>query len=216
MINELYEVTQYLQGKDVTEKKLYRVRYLMAKFYKEQGLQKFEIRDKIFEWGKQHSVYFTFSINTVIYRVFEDNRPLKADTQVYINDEDIEFINSHFDSIKVKTVALAVLCYAKIFADADNEVIISTVDFANWLHMQQPHISARYIPELIDFNMLQRVDSENCHFSWNSKRAFSKNRRYKVNMTLKNEGVYVLANNDILKLAEKIFNQDAASVESAV
>jgi len=206
MINEVYEVSQYLQGNDITEKKLYRVRYLMAKFYKEQGLQKFEIRDQIFEWGKRNGIYFTFSINTVIYRAFEDTRPLRNNTKVFINEDDIKFINKRFDSIKVKTVALAVLCYAKVNADKDNEVNISTVDFANWLHMQQPHISARYIPELVDFNMLQRVDAEKCYFSWNEKKAFSKNRRYKINMVLKNEGTYVLENNNILKLAEEIFN----------
>lgn len=208
MINEVYEVSQYLQGNDVTEKKLYRVRYLMAKFYKEQGLQKFEIRDQIFDWGKKNNIYFTFSINTVIYRAFEDNRPLKNNTKVYINDTDIDFINKRFDSIKVKTVALAVLCYAKVFADKDNEFMVSTVDFANWLHMQQPHISARYIPELVDFDMLQRIDAEKCHFSWNGKKAYSKNRRYKINIALKNEGRYLLENNNILKLAEEIFGEE--------
>lgn len=208
MINEVYEVSQYLQGNDITEKKLYRVRYLMAKFYKEQGLQNLEIREKIFDWGKKNNVYFTFSINTVIYRVFEDARPLRNNIKVHINDEDIKFINKRFDSVKVKTVALAVLCYAKVNADKDNEVNISTVDFANWLHMQQPHISARYIPELVDFGMLQRVDTEKCYFSWNEKKAFSKNRRYKVNTVLKNEGQYVLENNNILKLADEIFNSD--------
>lgn len=204
MINEQYEVAQYLEGKNVNKKCLHRICFLLAKYYKEKGMNHLEIRSEIFGWGRQYNIYFPFSVNSVIYQALEDKHPLRGETQVYISDSDVAQILARFDSKNCKILALAILCYAKVAANSDGEVAISTVAFANWLKMQQSHISGRYIPELIDFDFMEKLGDEETYFMWD-KKTLSKNRRYKLKVPLVNEGTYVLSDNDIFTLASEVF-----------
>lgn len=205
MIDEIREVQEYLEGKNINKKCLHRVCFLLAMWYKEQGLNNLEIRNEIFNWGNTYHVYFPFSVNSVIYQALEDKHRLRGKTDVYISEEDIWQIISRFDSKNCKLLALAILCYAKINANSDGEVNISTVAFSNWIGLQQSHISGRYIPELIDFDFMERCGSEESYFMWDKKVPLSKNRRYKIKVPLKNEGRYVLCENDIMALAQEVF-----------
>ena len=204
MINEQYEVSQYLAGNNINKKCLHRICFLLAKYYNEQGLNHLEIRNEIFAWGREYNTYFPFSVNSVIYQALEDKHKLRGKTDVYINNEDIQQILSRFDSKNCKLLALAILCYAKVAANSDGEVAISTVAFSSWLKMQQSHISGRYIPELIDFDFMEKLGDEETYFMWD-KKTLSKNRRYKLKVPLVNEGTYVLADNDIFQLAQEVF-----------
>lgn len=204
MINEQYEVSQYLAGNNINKKCLHRICFLLAKYYSEQGLNHLEIRNEIFAWGREYNTYFPFSVNSVIYQALEDKHKLRGKTDVYINDEDIHQILSRFDSKNCKLLALAILCYAKVAANSDGEVAISTVAFSSWLKMQQSHISGRYIPELIDFDFMEKLGDEETYFMWD-KKTLSKNRRYKLKVPLVNEGTYVLVDNDIFQLAREVF-----------
>lgn len=204
MINEQYEVSQYLAGNNINKKCLHRICFLLAKYYSEQGLNHLEIRNEIFAWGREYNTYFPFSVNSVIYQALEDKHKLRGKTDVYINDEDIRQILSRFDSKNCKLLALAILCYAKVAANSDGEVAISTVAFSSWLKMQQSHISGRYIPELIDFDFMEKLGDEETYFMWD-KKTLSKNRRYKLKVPLVNEGTYVLVDNDIFQLAREVF-----------
>lgn len=205
MINEVFEVQQYLEGKNINKKCLHRVCYLLAVWFKEHGLSHLEIRNEIFKWGEEHHVFFPFSVNTVIYQALEDGHKLRGETDVFISEADITEIISRFDSRNCKLLALAILCYAKVNADANGEVNISTVAFSNWLGLQQSHISGRYIPELIDFDFIERCGDEKSYFMWDKKQPLSKNRRYKIKVPLVNKGTYVLAGNDIMALAKDVF-----------
>lgn len=204
MINEQYEVNQYLEGKNINKKCLHRICFLLAKYYKEAGLNHLEIRNKIFDWGKEWGVYFPFSVNSVIYQALEDKNKLRGKTDVYINNEDIAQILSRFDSKNCKLLALAILCYAKVAANSDGEVAISTVAFSSWLKMQQSHISGRYIPELVDFDFMEKLGDEETYFMWD-KKTLSKNRRYKLKVPVVNDGIYTLVDNDIFSLAQEVF-----------
>lgn len=204
MINEQYEVLQYLNGENINKKCLHRICFLLAKHFKEQDMNHLEIRNMIFGWGKQYNIYFPFSVNSVIYQALEDKHVLRGKTDIYISEEDIAQILSRFDSKNCKLLALAILCYAKATANSDGEIVISTVAFANWLKMQQSHISGRYIPELIDFEFMEKLGDEETYFMWD-KKTLSKNRRYKLKVPIVNEGIYVLADNDIFALAREVF-----------
>lgn len=185
-----------------------RICYLLAKYFKEQDLNNLGIRQKIFEWGKKFGVYFPFSVNSIIYSAVADNTKLRGITLVYITQSDIDEIEMRFDKKKCKYVALAILCYAKVTANKENEVVISTTSFGNWVGIHQQHISSRYIPELVDFDFMERVGEEESYFTWDKEKPISKNRRYKIKIPLDNSGedaVWVLRDNDIVGLCKEIF-----------
>lgn len=185
-----------------------RICYLLAKYYKEQGLNNLGIRQKIFEWGKINNIYFPFSVNSIIYGAVADTTKLRGETPVYISQADIDAISMRFDKKKCKYVALAILCYAKVTANRENEVVISTISLGNWLGIHQQHISGRYIPELIDFDFMERIGEEESYFTWDKDKPISKNRRYKMKVNLENNkenAVYELNNNDIGSLCKEIF-----------
>lgn len=187
-----------------------RICYLLRKYYKEQGLNNLEIRQNIFDWASKHGVFFSFSVNNLIYQVMEDNTKLRGEIPIYITQQDIDEINARFDKKTCKYVALAVLCYAKATANTDKEVVVSTAGFAHWLGMQQQNISTRYLPELCDFKYIEKIDDEEIYFSWDKSKPLSKNRRYKVKVTLENKperAIYELRNNDINALCRVAFKK---------
>lgn len=202
MINEVIEVKGYLDGKNINKKNLYRICYMIAKWYKEQGFKSLEIRKKIFDWGKENNIYIKYNVNNIITSVFKDNERLKDYVNVKINKRDIDEINKRFDSRVTKLVALAMLCYAKAHANGNKEFSISSVALSAWINKSSNHLRSRYIKELIEFGYLSLVSTPRNTYAWNNA---EKNSVYRINVDIHNSGDYVLVDNNILDLYNSIF-----------
>lgn len=212
MINEVLEIQEYLKGKNISEKHLYRICFLLAKRYKQQGLSNVEIREKIFEWGQKYKIHIKDNVNSIIYNVLNDEKPLRGnETVVKISQNDINEIIRRFDSIQCRKVALAILCYAKVSADRDNEFNISALALSNWLKINYGNMCSRYFKEMIDFEYIQKVCGSPT-FTWN-KNTKSTTLRLKLLVPVKNDGEFVLNGNDIDGLYNDVFKKAVKNEE---
>lgn len=206
LINEILEVQEYLDGKNINKKCLYRTCFMLAKWYKQQGLSNVEIREKIFEWGKTYNIYIKYNVNSIIYQALEDKHRLRGDEAVVrISQSDIDEITRRFDSVPCRKTALGILCYAKVSADRDNEFNISALSLSNWLHFDSGNMSGRYLKELIDFEYIAKINNSST-YSWD-KNVKSTSLRLKLLVPIDNKGDYILENNDIEKLYDDIFKK---------
>lgn len=203
MINEVVEVKSYLIGNNINQKNLYRIVTLLAKHFKEQGKSHIEIRNSIFEWGKQHNIFIKYKVNSIIYKVVEDTTPLQGDTVIKINKNDIEEINSRFSSKNSKLVALALLCYDKAHADKNKAFDISSVALSAWTGIAASNLSSRYFRELYDFGYLTKLESPQNTFKWDSDK---KNSVYQLSVSTHNSGDYLLVDNNIHDLYSEVFS----------
>lgn len=206
MINEVLEVQEYLKGNNINPKCIYRICYMIAKWYAGQGLSHLAIREKIFEWGKENNIYIECNVNNIINQVMEDKTKLRENVIVKINENDIQEINKRFDTKNCKLLSLAILSYAKCAADSKGEFNISLLALSNWIGIAAQNISNRYLPELINFGYVEKITEAKQTFSWN-KTAKSKSIRLKINVPLHNSGKYEIAENDIFKAYDLIFAQ---------
>ena len=198
LINEVLEVQGYLNGENINKKCLYRICFLLAKWFKQQGMSHIEIRQAIFDWGKKYHVYIEYNLNSIIYQALEDKQRLKDNIVIKITE-----IKNRFDTKNTRLTALAMLCIAKGYADRDREFQVSIIALSVWLNISNTHLSGIYIKELVDFDYLEKINSEKI-FSWN-KKTKSKHVRYKIKVPLFNNGTYELVNNDIHRLYSEIF-----------
>lgn len=205
MINEVAEVQEYLKGEKIDKENLYRICYLLCKWYKQQGLSRIQIREALFAWGKEQNVYIQYNVNDIIDKVFEDKKPLKTGRTVKISTADIDEINRRFDNKKTKLVALAMLCYAKANADKDKEFSVSSVALGAWLGIHRSTIKRKHIKELADYDYLKIVQTPKNTFTWEASEA-SKSCRYHMNVDLRNSGECVLQDNNITELYERAFS----------
>lgn len=204
MINEVLEVQEYIDGKNINKKCLYRICFMLAKWYKQQGLSNVEIRDRIFEWGQKYNIYIKYNVNSIIYQALEDKNRLRGDESVVrINQNDIDEITRRFDSVQCRKVALAILCYAKASADRDNEFNISALALSNWLNTNHSNMCNRAIKELIDFEYISKVNSVKT-YSWDNN-VKSNTLAIKILVPIENKGEYTLNKNNIEELYNKIF-----------
>jgi hypothetical protein len=180
---------------------------MLAKWYKEHGLSHIEIRQSIFDWGKKYNIFIKYNLNNIIYQALDDKQRLKDNVVIKINQHDIEEINKRFDSKSTRLTALAMLCFAKAYADRDKEFNISSVALSCWLNIDDSNLRSIYIKELIDFDYILKVENPKNNFSWN-KKSKSKTSRYKINTTLSNTGEYQLQDNNIFSLYEQIFSDN--------
>ena len=207
MIDEIFEVKQYLKGVNVSKQNLYRTCYLLVKWYKELGSKKIEVRAALFEWGKKYNFYIKYNVNDIIDTVFERNSPNLKSPEIKINKNDVKNINKRFDNKNTKLVALAVLCYAKAFANEDGEFSLTSVGLSSWLNINRQSIRKKYIKELIEYEFVsevskpERIKNKN---DW-GKPYEEQSTRYKINMPLNNSGDFVLRNNEIGKLFSEVF-----------
>lgn len=206
MINEVLEIQEYLKGKNISERHLYRICFLLAKWYKQQGLNNVEIREKIFEWGQKYKIYIKDNVNSIIYNALNDEKPLRGnETVVKISRNDVNEIVRRFDSEKVRKTALAVLCYSKVSADRDGEFNISALALSNWLKINYGNMCSRYFKEMIDFEYIQKVCGSST-FTWN-KNTKSTTLRLKLLVPIENNGEFVLNGNDIDGLYNDVFKK---------
>lgn len=205
MVDEIYEVNEYIAGRNIDLNNLYRICFLMVRWYKQQGYSKLAIRDEIFDWGEKHGVFFKFKINSVNNRVFdrEQDIELKSPT-VKINKRDIEEINRRFDEGKSKLAALAILCYAKGHADKHKEFSISSVGLSAWTGISRKALCSRYIKELIDYEYLTVVKKSKRDINWSASYN-EQSTRYRINVPIHNSGEFTLKDNDLRILFSQVF-----------
>lgn len=203
MINEVVEVQEYIEGKNIVKNNLFRICYLLAKYYKEKRMSHVEIRKSIFDWAKENKIYITYNLNNIIYQALRDKQRLKDNIIVRTNQGDIDEIKSRFDSKNTRLTALALLCYAKAYADRDKEFTLSTVSLGAWIGIDDSNLRKFYLRELLDFEYISRVENKD-NFSWNKNKS-SKLIRYKINVDIHNSGNIQLDNNDIEILYNQIF-----------
>ena len=179
---------------------------MLAKWYKQQGLSNVEIREKIFEWGQRYNIYIKYNVNSIIYQALEDKHRLRGDEAIVrISQMDINEIIRRFDSVQCRKVALAILCYAKVSADRDNEFNISALALSNWLNINRGNMSGRYIKELIDFEYIKKTDVSKT-YSWDSN-VKSNTMTLKILVPIENTGDYILSKNNIEGLYNEIFEK---------
>ena len=203
MINEVLEVQDYINGININKKCLYRICYMLAKWYKQQSMTHIEIRQAIFEWGKKYNVYISCNLNNIIYQALKDKQRLRDNVSIKINEFDVNEIKRRFDNKNCRMVALAILCIAKCSANRDGEFNISILALSNWLHINHGNISSRYITELIDFGYISKVNFEKT-FAWN-KQVKSKSLNIKLEVPINNSGEVFLVDNNIIDLYNSIF-----------
>lgn len=203
MINEVIEVRSYLDGKNLSKKNLYRICYLLAKWFKEKGLAHMEIRNAVFEWAGRHNIHIKYNLNGIIYRAAEDKSRLKDNAIIKINQGDVDEINSRFDSKNTKLVALAVLCYAKAYANRDKIFSVSSTALSEWVKISVTSVSGRHMKELCDFGYISKIPPAKNGYAWAQK---DMNNMYRLNVDIHNNGGYVLADNNILDLYSEIFS----------
>lgn len=207
MLNEVQEVQEYLDGKNITQKRLYRICYLLAKWFAQQGKNKMEIRQEIFSWGKKYDIFINQNVNNIIYTALNDKRRLRGGDKIHISQQDVEEINKRFDNKKVKLTALAILCYAKCFANERGEVKISLLALGNWLGIDDSYLCKKIIKEILDFGFMEKLESSSgdLFFNWGGN-IKSKSPVYKLSIPIGNKGEYSFNNNDIIKVYEDLFN----------
>ena len=205
MINEVYETQQYLDGDNIITTNLYRICYLIACYYKERGLKKIEIREALFEWGKQYHVFIKYNVNDIINRVFATERAkLLRNPVVKINKQDIAEIKKRFDDNKTRLVALAMLCFAKAHGTKDGEFSISSVGLGAWLNISRKTLRSKYIKELIEYEFLSEVEKPQNNMRWD-KSYDTQSTQYRINHPLHNSGNVTLFNNDMKQLFSEVF-----------
>lgn len=204
LINETLLVQDYLEGKGINKSIIYRICFLLTKWYKEHGCSsKLEIRSKIFEWANFYGVFIPINLNDCISKALENPRRLTSDNPIRVNDEDVLEITKRFDRQNVRLVALALLCYAKQFANQDNEFKLPITAFGDWIGIAYNNVAARYMPEIIDFGFVSKGESQTR--SWRGS-AKSESPTFRMCFPIENSGRHILQGNDVRKLYQEIFD----------
>lgn len=204
MVNEIYEAQEYVKGNNIDLKNLYRIYVMMVRWHKSQGLDKIEIRNVIAKWKKKHGIDIRSNTNEIIARVFDrETNPELSTPVVKINKQDVANINRRFDSKKTKLVALAMLCYAKAYANEDGEFNISLTSLSAWTGVNRHMLGRKYIKELVDYEYLTVVSKYESKNYWEFQYR-EQSTKYRLNFKLVNTGDFELENNDLQELYAKL------------
>jgi hypothetical protein len=134
---------------------------------------------------------------------------LKDNIVVKVSEDDINRIVWLFDSKRARMVALAMLCYAKVYANAGGEFNISTAALAEWTGVSRSMLLKKYIPELETLGYIKKVESDSVTYNWHKGKQYETHRyttsKFRILVPLYNDGTYQLINNDIHKLYDEIF-----------
>lgn len=206
MIDETLEVQDYLCGKNIKPQNLYRICQLLCRWFFQLGYSRPEIREKVFDWAGRNGIHIPYNLNLIIYHAAENPKPLTMNPEVRVSRREVQEIIRRFDRKNTRLAALAMLCYAKVFADLKGEFAISSVSLGCWLGIADSNLRGIYLKELLDFGYLSKVKQTNATFAW-EKSAKSKCCRYLVRQPLTNAGEFLLVGNDIRGLYETAFGK---------
>lgn len=198
-----------LNNPKTDNKAIYGNCYLLGRYLHQEGKTMEEAREILKEWlqkcGCEDKIHGW--LNGCISKAYQNNQRLTENQTILVQKEDIDEIIKRFDLKNTRLVALAILCYAKAFANNDNEFLISTYGLQDWIDIRHDHISNRYIKELINFGYLEKVTSGS--ITWYKNLVGQQMTRYRIKVPIHNKGEYELKNNDIQKLYAEVFNKNA-------
>ncbi len=204
MINELVEAKKYLRGEGLNREIEYRICLILAKwFYQEGATTRESLRGQLIAWAKENNFFITVAINPLCDRVISEDMKLLGQEPVRINDWDADDVVCLFDTYEERIVALAVLCYAKIYSDADGCFKLSIAALADWLCMERKTV-VKYLKTLVGLNFIKQQDTSTVS-SWYQKIVTSTCNTYQLNFKTTNEGEFIMEDNDIDKLYDSIF-----------
>lgn len=205
----MLEVKQYLAGKTVSERGRYRAAYQLARWYTQEGYGFKETRNKIFEWAKTSNNYLKYNVNDIVTAARKCNERLKDNVIVRVSEDDVNEIVRLFDNFNTRKVALALLCYAKVYANKDGEFYISMSALAEWIGIARQNISQRCLPELVALEYIERTPDDTLTSYWHKRKKQHthkyKTTRLRINTSLYNDGCFQLHDNNIEALYGDIF-----------
>lgn len=207
MINEVLEAKDYIAGKNINKNNLYRTVYLMAKYHIMQGVPIPDIRQKIFDWGRENNVWIKYSVNDITIRAAEDKSPLLCPESVNVSDDDVARIVKLFDTPRVQCCALALLCYAKVYANKNGEFPLSSIPFSNWVGIDRSYFQRKVAKELDMFGYVKVINVPQKKPRWDEGEHLS-TTRYKMLVPYDNVGEYKLNGNDIQLLFRELFQKE--------
>lgn len=207
MINEILEAKDYIAGKNLNKYNLYRTVYLMAKYHIMQGVPIPDIRQKIFDWGRENNIWIKYSVNDITIRAAEDKSPLLCPESVNVSSDDVARIVRLFDTPRVQCCALALLCYAKVYANKNGEFPLSSIPFSNWVGIDRSYFQRKVAKELDMFGYVKVINVPQKKPRWDKGEHLSTNR-YKMLVPYDNVGEYKLNGNDIQGLFRELFEKD--------
>ena len=207
MINEVLEAKDYIAGKNLNKYNLYRTVYLMAKYHIMQGVPIPDIRQKIFDWGRENNIWIKYSVNDITIRAAEDKSPLLCPESVNVSSDDVARIVRLFDTPRVQCCALALLCYAKVYANKNGEFPLSSIPFSNWVGIDRSYFQRKVAKELDMFGYVKVINVPQKKPRWDKGEHLSTNR-YKMLVPYDNVGEYKLSGNDIQGLFRELFEKD--------
>lgn len=204
MLNEINEIDSLLNGKRINKKYTYRSCYLLAKYYKSLGCEHKEIRSRIIAWAKEHDIYITDDLNSIIQKAIKDKKKLIDNIEIRISENDIKEIIKRFDKYNTRLTAFAVLCISKKYATKDGIFYMSRIGLSNWIGIAETHLSNRYIKELIDFDYIEKINNGNFNYIKKRNKFISKIITYKIKVSFNNMGKYIVRDNNIREEFENI------------
>lgn len=220
MIDEVYEVQEYLGGKKVSERGRYRAAYLIARWYTQEGLDFCATRDAIFNWSKRTGNYLKYNVNDIVTGARACTERLTDNVNIRISEKDVNRIVRLFDSKKARMLALALLCFAKAHANRDGVFNVSISALADWIGVSRTSITVDYLPELITLGYIEKIDTPQPVTRWHKGKEYRTARyrstRLKINASLYNAGKFELNHNDISGLYEEIFGRTERTVYNIV
>lgn len=204
LIDEIIELNEYLDGKNIRKNNLYRICYLISKYNHARGMSKLDSRDALFEWGKKFGVYIKYNVNSIINAAFEDKTNLYSGDVVKVSVADMKEILRRFDNKKNRISALAVLCYAKVRANEYGEFSLSSNAFASWLGVGSTS-AFYYLRDMCEYEYLERIYTPSNNYLW-AKNDDMKSCRYKILVSTDNNGEFTLFQNDIEDLYNTVMD----------
>lgn len=203
IINERQEVREYLDGIGLHRDIEYRICFLLAKWFYECGdTTVVKIRNHLKKWAKDNDFYFTVAMNPIAARVIENDMHL-LEPEVHISNDDIAIIKECFDTYNEQIVALAVLCYAKAYADEDGTFKLSQRLLGHWIGMNKKTVH-KYLQNLENMEYITLCETGEIN-SWYHKTVVSQMNSYKFNVPVMNEGEFSLDDNNIKAFYELLF-----------
>ena len=207
MINEVLEAKDYIAGKNINKNNLYRTIYLMAKYHIMRGVPIPDIRQKIFDWGRENNIWIKYSVNDITIRAAEEKKPLLCPDSVNVSSDDVARIVKLFDTPRVQCCALALLCYAKVYANKNGEFPLSSIPFSNWVGIDRSYFQRKVVKELDMFGYVKVINVPQKKPRWDEGEHLS-TTRYKMLVPYDNVGEYKLNGNDIQLLFRELFQKE--------
>lgn len=212
MISEKTEVKKYFSG-NVDKKNLYRAVYMMAKYHKSNGLPMKDALATILEWVKLNKLTLNFSPMGCIHAAYQNQRELNEGMKVSISEKDKDTILRFAYSESEKLLALALVCYAKAFANKHGVFKMSFSALAQWLDMDRSNLYRRYLKPLISFGFIAQHETPEALKAWNRDGGYGS--EYELLVPYDKGGEYELVDNDIHDLYKRVFAEDNTDVTVA-